>query len=162
MAFFRVRIQLSFRETFNISDFKDFYGEEEIVPEDEPTPSQEEIDDFMLSKTKSGSVRYKEYIKVIYNYTTCVEIQDEDITYLNNGIIEFIIPETESNNDYEPSFTSIKDIKTHLLSDSLEDGLFESQSISAFPFRSTYQTDTPVEMGLLDYRKNNIIIEKIE
>jgi hypothetical protein len=158
---FKVQIQIQFIKTFNLSDFKSFYGNDEPVPEEELEPTQKEIDEFMISKTRYGSIRYKEYIKTIFNYTTCVQIHNDDIKYLNNGIIEFIVPETECENDYEPSFTSHKEIKEYLLSDSLEDGLFESQSISSFPFRASLLNNRPIEMGLLDYRKNDIIITKI-
>lgn len=160
MSEFKVKIQISFIKTFNLQDFQNFFGKNEPIPEDEPIPNIEEIDEFMISKTRYGCIRYKEYIKTIFNYTTSIQIEDDDIHYLKNGVIEFTIPESEDDENEDISFSTIKDVKNYLLSDSLEDGLFECHSISSFPFRATLLKGNPVEMGLLDFRKNDIIVQK--
>ena len=161
MPIFKVKIQISFVKKFNIEDFQNFFGKNEPIPEDESIPDIDEIDEFMITKTRYGAIRYKEYIKTIFNYSTSIQVDEDDIHYLKNGVIEFIIPEPEDDDNDELVFTTVKDVKTYLLSDSLEDGLFECISICSFPFRATLLKGKPVEMGLLDFRKNDIIITKM-
>lgn len=105
----------------------------------EPNPTPEQLNAYMLE-----NARYKEFansFKYVYGRVQSPSYED--------GVLSFTLVANDEQMTGD-------ELKTLLLKDSLEDGLYEAYPGSAAVYPS--QEDTDVELGVIDYR----ILENIE